>query len=135
VLGPPAHRGWCLSSSSDPSENEGRRGKGSKKTRRKAKKLRRESTQVEIELMAQSHKAELAMNEAKRIRRSSCRRTAIKSSVIELPGTAHPLIDGTAHLARKSLRLFLVDAELGGPWKCGLHTGDTSSSRLLFDRV
>ena len=57
--------GSSPSSSSDSSAEEGRRGKWSNKARRRKKKERRKSTQVEIKLMAQSHKAELAMHEAK----------------------------------------------------------------------
>jgi hypothetical protein len=103
--------GSSSSSSSDSSEDEGRKGKESKKARRRTKKLRRESTQVEIELMAQSHKAELAMNEAK----DKAKQLQEDNNQIKRDrAPALPLIDGTVHLARKSLRLFLAGASLGG---------------------
>jgi hypothetical protein len=103
--------GSSSSSSSDSSEDEVRKGKESKKARKRKKKLRRESTQVEIELMAQSHKAELAMNEAK----EKAKQLKEDNNQIKRDrASALPLIDGTVHLARTSLRVFLAAAAVGG---------------------
>jgi hypothetical protein len=103
--------GSSSSSSSDSSEDGACKDKESDKARRKRKKKRRESTQVEIELMAQNHKVQLTMKEAKeKAKHLQEDNNQIKRDRASAP----PLIDGVVHLARKSLRLFLAAASLGG---------------------
>ena len=97
--------------SSGSSDDEGPRGKGRDKARGKKKRQRRKSTQVEIKLMAQSHKDKLAMREAK----DKAKQLQEDCNQIKRDrATPLPFIDGEVQNARKSLRLFLVDAELGG---------------------
>jgi hypothetical protein len=88
---------------------------------------------VEIELMAQNHKAQLAMEEAnekeKQHQQDNKQKKLYRASEL-------PHIDGTVHLARTSLRLFLAAASL---WevtlrrrkylRCGFKLGSWTRSR------
>jgi hypothetical protein len=103
--------GSSSSSSSDSSDDEARKDKERDKARRKRKKLRRESTQVELKLMAPNHKVQLAMEEAKE---KANQLQEDNNQIKRDRASALPLIDGVVHLARKSLRLFLAAASLGG---------------------